>query len=292
MHGDVAEMEGNEPSLAPVRSAFTAVVRMLEAGRATLLLRHGSEAVLVAAAAEGIETEVASAIRVPLGEGIAGVVAERGVSLFGTVEGETFLSVPIWTDRGIEGVLNITERLHDKQYSTGDIALAMSAATHIGHLIQYSRFAMRDVVSGLPNRRAFEEALERELAFSDRTSSPFTLVFVDLDNLKMINDRYGHQKGDEVIRGVGNALHRILRPYDFAGRFGGDEFALLLTGTSESAGGVTTRVEAAIVRVAEELGVEVSGSVGIARWPDDGTTGQELVASADARMYENKRRKQ
>jgi diguanylate cyclase (GGDEF)-like protein len=143
----------------------------------------------------------------------------------------------------------------------------------------------------LPNRRAFEETLERELALRQRTGSSFTVVFVDLDNLKTINDRYGHQKGDEVIRGVGNALHHILRPYDFAGRFGGDEFALLLSGTGEPESGITTRIADAVARVAEDLKVDVSASVGVARCPVDGTTGQQLVACADARMYENKRAK-
>lgn len=211
--------------------------------------------------------------------------------MFGVVDGETFLSIPVATEHGVEGVLNVTKRTGGKQYTPADIALATSAATHIGHLIQYGRYATRDAVSGLPNRRAFEETLARELALRQRTGSSFTVVFVDLDNLKTINDRYGHQKGDEVIRGVGNALHDILRPYDFAGRFGGDEFALLLSGTGEPESGITTRIADAVARVAEDLQIGVSASVGVARCPVDGTTGQQLIASADARMYENKRSK-
>jgi diguanylate cyclase (GGDEF)-like protein len=164
-------------------------------------------------------------------------------------------------------------------------------AAHIGNLIQYSRHAAHDLVSGLPNRRAFEEVLEREIALSRRTGSSFALAFIDLDNLKQINDTYGHAKGDEVIKTVGDALQRILRPYDFAGRHGGDEFAVLLSGAGETDSGIAARVGDALAAMSESLHIPVTASVGVARCPADGIKSSQLVAAADARMYENKRTK-
>lgn len=282
---------GKEISPSPINSAFLTGVQLLRAGRASLLLRHSTEPVLIIAAAVGLDTALMSSIRVPVGEGIAGLVVERGIALFGSKGDQTFMSAPVSTERGVEGALNLTERIGDRQYSADDLASASAMARHIGHLIQYSRHAAHDLVSGLPNRRAFEEILEREIALSRRTGSAFGVVFIDIDNLKHINDTYGHAKGDEVIKMVGGALQRILRPYDFAGRHGGDEFSLLLSGSGESDGGITTRILEAISAMSDTLQIPVSASIGVARCPVDGTDASQLVAAADARMYANKRAK-
>lgn len=276
---------------SPVHSAFTTGVQLLNAGRASLLLRHSTEPVLIIAAAVGIDSLLMSTIRVPVGQGIAGLVVERGIALFGSKDDQTFMSAPVMTDRGVEGALNVTDCRGGRQYSADDMASAGAIARHIGHLIQYSRHAAHDLVSGLPNRRAFEEILEREIAISRRTGSAFGVVFIDLDNLKYINDTFGHAKGDEVIRTVGDALQRILRPYDFAGRHGGDEFALLLSGSGETDGGITARILEALATMSEALQIPLSASVGVARCPSDGTDASQLVAAADARMYANKRTK-
>jgi diguanylate cyclase (GGDEF)-like protein len=284
-------MNGRDVSPSPINSAFITGVQLLKAGRASLLLRHSTEPVLIIAAAIGLDSTLMSTIRVPVGEGIAGLVVERGIALFGMKGDQTFMSAPVPTERGIEGALNLTDSLSGVQYSADDLTSANAMARHIGHLIQYSRHAAHDLVSGLPNRRAFEEILEREIALSRRTGSAFGVVFIDIDNLKQINDTYGHAKGDEVIKMVGAALQRILRPYDFAGRHGGDEFSLLLSGSGESDGGISARVIEAISVMSDSLQIPVSASVGVARCPADGTDASQLVAAADARMYANKRTK-
>jgi diguanylate cyclase (GGDEF)-like protein len=291
MTGEQALLNGKGESSSPIHSAFNTGVQLLRAGRASLLLRHSTEPVLIVAAAVGIDSSLVPTIRVPVGHGIAGLVVERGIALFGAKDEQTFMSAPVATEWGVEGALNLTDCLGGRQYSADDMPSARAVAQHIGLLIQYSRHAAHDLVSGLPNRRAFEEILEREIALSRRTGSAFGVVFIDLDNLKFINDTYGHAKGDQVIKTVGDALQRILRPYDFAGRHGGDEFALLLSGSGETDGGITARILEALAAMSESLQIPVSASVGVARCPADGADASQLVAAADARMYDNKRTK-
>lgn len=261
----------------------------MEAGRASLLLRRNVEPVLTIVAAVGIPPAIVPSIRVPMGSGIAGIVAERGMTLLGHVADQTFVSTPIITQTGIEGVLNITDRLGGKPYTGRDLASSTAVAGHIANLLEYRRDSLVDVVSDLPNRRAFEEALERELARSARTKGHFSVGFLDVDGLKSVNDQYGHAAGDDLIRSVGHALQRAIRQYDFAARWGGDEFALLLADTADGEGSVVRRITAVKTSTPGVGPEDYSLSIGIAHYPADGTTSEELLAVADNRMYEYKR---
>ncbi|HZU11670.1 MAG TPA: GGDEF domain-containing protein [Chloroflexota bacterium] len=288
--------EPDEAGFDPIRSAFGTTVQLLDAGRATLLLRETVDPVYTVAASVGIDPRLAATIQVRSGEGIAGVVAERGEPLLGFANGETFISVPIRTDAGIEGVFNATDRLDGAEYTARDMSLAVKAAAHIASLIQYGRYTSRDPVSGLHNRRAFEEMLQREAARSRRLGTGFAVVFLDLDNMKLINDRYGHTRGDEVIRGVGERIAGLLRPYDFAARYGGDEFVVLLSTIAQDDGPAVAAT--LIQRIAEgtgalsrALGVPLSISTGAACWPSDAGNVRQVLALADERMYADKRRR-
>ena len=270
----------------PVRSAFVMAVQIMEAGRASLLLRQGKEPVLTIVAAVGIKPSLVESIRVENGRGIAGVVAERGMSLLGrSPTNETFVSAPIITSQGIEGVLNLTERFGGKQYHGADLTAAGFVTRHIATLLEYRRDALVDPVSGLPNRRAFEATLERELARAARAGRHFSVVFLDVDGLKQINDTLGHAAGDALLQNVGRALQHAIRQYDFAARIGGDEFALLLADTPEGETSLIRRIAAR----AGAAGARWSLSIGIAHYPGDGRTASELLAAADQRMYEYKR---
>lgn len=281
---------GNGPQEPPdpVRSAFVMAVQVMQAGRASLLLRQNLEPVMTIAAAVGITPAIIPTVRVVKGHGIAGLVAERGYSLLGSVANQTFLSTPIITRLGIEGVLNLTERLGGRQYTSLDLSSTSAVAGHIAELLQYRREALVDPVSGLPNRRAFEDALQRELSRSERSDRQFSVVFLDVDGLKAVNDRYGHAAGDDLIRSVGRALQGVIRPYDFAAHYGGDEFALLLADTRDGETSVTRRLTRVSFQTSEQIQGEYSVSIGIARFPVDGTDAETLLKVADARMYQYK----
>ena len=286
---DVAASDrGSNPDLPdPVQSAFAMAVQLLQAGRASLLLRQEGDPVLTVAAAAGIKPSLVETIQVPYGSGVAGLVAEKGLSLLGrSLANETFVCAPIVTSAGIEGVLNVTERFGGRPYTGPDLAATGFVAQHIGHLLEFRRRSQIDFVSGLPNRAAFEEALARELARSARTHRQFSLVYIDLDGLKAINDRLGHAAGDQLIRDVAIALRRATRQYDFVARIGGDEFMVILADSHEGEASFAERLSARASMMDQEFFL----SLGMARFPEDGRSAQELVAVADRRMYEYKRR--
>jgi diguanylate cyclase (GGDEF)-like protein len=153
------------------------------------------------------------------------------------------------------------------------------------------RLSTVDSLTGLFNRSFFFTALERELARGDRSGRAFSLVMLDLDDLKTINDRSGHHAGDQVLRNVADIIRSRARKIDVAARYGGDEFVALLPETDPTGGWVFA--EKIRMTVAEQgmPGVEPGPtiSVGVVSYPADGRTADALVGSADRAMYNSKR---
>ena len=149
--------------------------------------------------------------------------------------------------------------------------------------------AVTDELTGLANRRRFMEVLELELKRSDRFKSPLALVLADLDDFKLVNDRFGHQTGDEVLRGLSRVFRASLRDVDLPARLGGEEFAVLLPETDElGAEGLAERLrtELALLRL-EGPGAEplrVTASFGVAVYPQ-AASGDDLLILADAALY-------
>lgn len=151
--------------------------------------------------------------------------------------------------------------------------------------------ARTDALTGLANWQGFQEQLDRELARSRRTHEPLALAYVDLDNFKRVNDRYGHSEGDRALRRVGEALQRSVRDMDVPARTGGDEFAVLLPGAgADSARGVVERIIAAVQAVAGDYAdCDLGASVGVVCHEHPPPEGSDLVRDADAAMYQAKR---
>jgi diguanylate cyclase (GGDEF)-like protein len=138
--------------------------------------------------------------------------------------------------------------------------------------------AMRDQLTGLPNRRAWEERFEHELRAAARSGRTLSVAAIDIDGLKLVNDTFGHAYGDRVIERCAHAWARALRETDFIARIGGDEFLAVLPACS------VLEAEIVVRRMAASAAPEQPFSIGIATW--DGTeSGTQLVARADQTMY-------
>jgi diguanylate cyclase (GGDEF)-like protein len=204
------------------------------------------------------------------------------------------IAVPLLKDDDVLGVLNV-EAENSALLDEYDVNLLNALAGSIAVAIDNARLhaevklmAMTDVVSGLANRRAFDEVLEAEMIRASRYSHPISLIILDLDSFKEYNDRWGHPAGDVRLREIADLLRANVREPDLAARYGGEEFAVILPNTSK--GGAIQLAER-LCRSAEASapyrnGVDsLSGytiSLGVATYPDDASSTDELLHAADS----------
>jgi len=172
--------------------------------------------------------------------------------------------------------------------------LARPVARVLVDVARLSRQAGTDALSGLANRRGLNERLDDELERAIRNGTRVSFVLADIDNFKEINDGFGHQTGDNVIRAVGRALAGSVRELDFPARYGGEEFALILPGSSlADAARTAERIRRAVTAVEVEGPTTgevatVTASFGIAEFPTYANA-EALIAAADAALYQAKR---
>lgn len=185
----------------------------------------------------------------------------------------------------------------DRVFGASDLlfmaAVADQVAIAIDRARQFASEARTDHLTGIANRREFERVMEREVALAERHNRRLSLMMIDLDNLKRINDRQGHRAGDAALKLVAQQLQRIVRTSDVCARVGGDEFAVAMPETEiDRAREVATRLRRAVdhgglgVRSTEHVEV----SVGTAAWRH-GQDWQTVYQAADADLYEDKRRR-
>jgi diguanylate cyclase (GGDEF)-like protein len=144
-----------------------------------------------------------------------------------------------------------------------------------------------DALTGLPNRRAIDDTLKRMVAQSARTLTPLAALMCDLDHFKHINDQFGHGSGDDVLAAVGAALAGTKRASDFVGRYGGEEFILLLPGTGVTgACEIAERIRRAVAAIeVPAVTQRVTLSVGVAVLPDHAVDAGSLERAADRALY-------
>jgi len=189
-----------------------------------------------------------------------------------------------------------SERLLDAPFIFAHVLMVSSYAVVLGGTLldnaklfdQVSHLAISDPLTGLANHRRLIEVIESELQRSRRTGREFALLLLDLDGLKAINDRYGHLVGSRAIKRLGDVLRSQCRSMDTAARYGGDEFAVLLTeATEDPALRVAARICERLANDGQEPQITVS--VGVAVYPRDGETVEKLLGAADRALYAMKR---
>lgn len=159
---------------------------------------------------------------------------------------------------------------------------------------QLEYLAAYDGLTGLLNKREFDMRLEDEIRRSRRTRNPFVLLMLDLDHFKRVNDTYGHKAGDRVLQEFAKLLKQQVREVDYIGRYGGEEFSIILTDTSETGGRdsaerIRENIESAKLTVNETTSIQATVSIGLASYPDDASSSDELFNCADDALYRAKK---
>lgn len=209
------------------------------------------------------------------------------------------ICVPVRWQGTLMGVMGLMRS--DGAFSDEDRALVESVSLEAGTALQNARLyseaahrADRDSVTELFNHRAIQEQLASSLARCKRTANQFSIVMMDLNNFKFFNDTYGHPVGDDVLRAVANSLKESCRTSDILGRYGGDEFILLLpdtdaAGTIEMCQRIKATLDNRHFEPVPGTKLPIAISFGWAAFPNDGDSIHELLTQADANLYNHKR---
>lgn len=251
-------------------------------------------------------------ICIPIGKGITGYAAlhrelvyvpdvtrdERYIS--GAASGVSEVAVPLIVDDRVIGILDV-ESSQEKILQDYDLDMLRSLASQIAMTIDHATHvskvevqAITDGMTGLFNYRHFQTILEREYKRATRYNRMISLIMIDIDHFKTYNDTNGHLQGDETLRKVAALIKSSCRDVDFAVRYGGEEFALLLPETSvEEAQSIAERIRQSIAQYPfanreKQPNHCLTISLGIANYPTDATSVLELVDHADAALYQAK----
>ncbi len=250
-----------------------------------------------------------SSLRIPLGEGVSGWVAQNGKPIIngnpsvepGYLDDESkfstlrsALSVPLEGCTGVIGALTLYRTELDAFDSDNLrilLAISSKAALSLENALKYRQAessATTDYLTELPNARSLFLHLDQELARCKRSQSTLAVMVTDLNGFKQVNDRYGHLEGNRLLRLFADRLKSVCREYDYVARMGGDEFVLVMPGLSADAALTKTRQ---LMELATAVGKEICGeellslSVGQTSYPEDGLDAEQLLAEADRRMY-------
>ena len=249
-------------------------------------------------------------IRFSLGEGVAGWVAKhkrpvliedvRTDSRFKVVENQkrsmvSMISAPLMVKRRVIGVVSLSTRNEGHSFTADELELVVLMSAHISLALENNRLYEISVLDGLTNiynRRYLEQRLMEEVAYSKRYSKPLSVILMDIDFFKRLNDTYGHQAGDHVLQGVSKRLSDALREYDVIARYGGEEFAIILPTTPKLEGAaIAERLRTSICEAPfrfKDEDLSCSISLGVSALPDDANDPESLIARADEALYKAK----
>ena len=247
--------------------------------------------------ARGLRSELPSVVAA--GDGLEGEALATHESRVTQVP-RAMLSVPILREHHLLGLVTAVDP-EEGAFSDDDVEALSALAVQAGVAIENARLhrvverqAVTDALTGLANRRQFYEVLGREYERAQRFGQPVSLILLDIDDFKQINDSRGHLAGDAVLHSVAATLSEVIREIDLAARYGGEEFAVLLPQTGpDGAANLAERLRSEIAARSIRFGTDeitgVTASFGVAAGPVEDQTQIDLIASADAALYQAKR---
>jgi diguanylate cyclase (GGDEF)-like protein len=278
------------------------IARHVRARIGALALYRDDDRALAIIATHGYPAVLVEHLRIAPGEGILGRAYASGKADLGQAEGSrrlryrttSYLQIPLAGPGRTAGVIALTDRedgepfdardLADARILAGPASLALAREDIQQTLNELSRVAAIDSVTGLFNRRHFEARLRGEVQRVQRQQQALSLLMVDIDDFKRINDTFGHIEGDRTLRTVAELLRGGVRIFDVCARYGGEEFAILMPGASlETAAQVAERIRRRVHHRFRHDPVGVTVSIGVARLAP-GETGEDLVSHADRRL--------
>jgi diguanylate cyclase (GGDEF)-like protein len=297
-----------------LRTIMEKINEVLQPDTWSLLLMDPDKQELYFQIATGQGAEALRDVRIKLGQGLAGWVAQSGEAVvvpdtskdsrfFGQVDERTQLAtksivaVPVRFRDQCLGVIELINCIGPEGFSQRDLALLEALADYAAIAIENARHVQRiheltitDDCTSLYNARHLNFMLDTEIYRSHRYAFEFSLIFIDLDHFKSVNDTHGHLMGSKLLNEIGTAIKEHCRLIDLAFRYGGDEFVVLLPQTSkDNATSVAHRLHDLIGKTVwlkdAGLNVHLTASVGIASYPSDSRTKAELLHLADEAMY-------
>ncbi len=270
------------------------------------------EGILIPEYVHGVDFDLFSSLRIPLGQGLSGWVArnEKPITngnpaaevlhVAGSSHATTLqaaLSVPLRGRDGVAGVLTLYHR--EKNFFSKDhLRMLLAGSSKLGvsveNALQYERAqstASTDFLTGLPNARSICQHLEKELSRVRRAKTPLAVLLCDLNSFKKVNDTFGHLTGNRLLQEIATRFKSSCREYDQVGRLGGDEFVFVLPEvTRDNVAEMQKRLSRAVEEASRSACPEmiVSVSVGCSFYPEDGASGEDLLSEADRNMYDFK----
>lgn len=250
--------------------------------------------------------------RVKVGDGVVGLVAERGTSVLLPAEGvapvfsrqephlPVAIAVPLYSQERLMGVLVTYRKDESRPFAPDELETVAFLAEQGGVAIENvrlheeaQRLSLTDGLTGIWNRRYFQMQFRQVLATAQRFERPFSILMMDLDHFKEVNDRHGHQRGDALLIEFTQRVTHLLREVDTFARYGGEEFICLLSET-DMQGAMTTAEKIHDAIRGEPFGtlddelITLTVSVGVAAYPDHGDSFKQLVEGADQALYRAK----
>ena len=297
-----------------LRTIMEKIDEFLRPDNWSLLLLDEAKQELYFELAVGKASQALKDVRIKLGQGIAGWVAQHGevvivpdttkdTRFFGKVDEKTkmetrsIVAVPVRFRDNCLGVIELINCVGVDGFDPRDLKLlealsdfAAIALENARHVKRIHELTIKDDCTSLYNARHMGFILDTEIYRSQRYNYEFSIVFIDLDHFKMVNDTHGHLVGSRLLAEMGEALKTNCRLIDFAFRYGGDEFVILLPQTSkENAINVARRLHKLIRETVwlktEGLDIKITPSVGLAAYPIDSKTKEGLLHLADEAMY-------